>query len=70
MQYLYVQGGGKKNGTQTTLNNFFVIWSVTLQFTHITLQHVQFPYLKGFFPQIKGIKVIVEKQKNTFSGIC
>ena len=42
-------GWAKKNGTQTTLNNFFAIWPLTLQFTHITLQHVQFMYLKGIF---------------------
>ena len=59
--------GGQKNGTRTTLNNFFVIWSVSLQFTHITFQHVQFLYLKGFFRQKKDKKVIGGIPNDEFS---
>ena len=70
-QFCYSEGhmyrGAQKNGTQTTLNNFFVIWSVTLQFTHINFQHVQFLYIKGFFRQKKGKKVIGGKQNDKFS---
>ena len=39
-------------------NNFFVICSLLLQFTHIATQHVSFVYLKGFFRQMKGKKVM------------
>ena len=48
-------------------NNFFVICFLPLQFTHITRQHVQFLYLKGFFRQMKGKKVIGEKQNDEFA---
>ena len=49
-------------------NNFFVICFLPLQFTHITRQHVQFLYLKGFFQQMKGKKVIGEKQNYEFGN--
>ena len=55
----------QKNGTQTTLNNFFVIWPLTLQFTHIIIQHVQFMYLKGFYDKIKSKKVMDKTQKGS-----
>ena len=42
-------------------NNFFVICFLPLQFTHITFQHVPFQYLKGFFRQMKGKKVMAKK---------
>ena len=48
-------------------NNFFVVCSLLLQFTHIAFQHVTFPYLKGFFRQMKGKKVIGEKQNDQFA---
>ena len=48
-------------------NNFFVICFLPLQFTHIARQHVQFLYLKGFFRQMKGKKVIGEKQNHKFA---
>jgi hypothetical protein len=49
-------------------NNFFVICFLPLQFTHITFQHVQFQYLKGFFRQMKGKKVMDEKQNDKFAN--
>ena len=60
----YVQGG--KNATQVKANNFFVICSLHLQFTHIASQCVTFVYLKGFFRQMKCKKVISEKQNDQF----
>ena len=48
-------------------NNFFVICFLPLQFTHITFQHVPFQYLKGFFRQMKGKKVMGEKQNDEFA---
>ena len=62
-------GWAKKNGTQTTINNFFVIWYFTLQFTQITLQQVQFAYLKGFFVHNKIKKVIANLKKKSFSTL-
>ncbi len=60
-------GGGKKNATQMKANSFFVICFLLLQFTHIASQHVSFLYLKGFFQQMKGKKVIGEKQNDQFT---
>ena len=44
--------------------NFFVICFFLLQFTHIASHYVTFPYLKGFFRQMKGKKVIGKKQND------
>jgi len=51
-------GWAKKNDTQMKPNNFFVICLLPLQFTHITLQHVTFLYIEGFFLHKKRKKVM------------
>ena len=51
-------GWVEKNDTQMKPNNFFVLCSFPLQFTHINLQHVTFLYLKGFFLTQKRKKVM------------
>ena len=47
-------------------NNFFVLCSFPLQFTHINLQHVTFLYLKGFFLTQKRKKLWQINQKMHF----
>ena len=59
---------GQKNDTQMKPNNFFVICFLPLQFTHINLEHVTFQYLKGFFRQMKGKKVMGKKQNYEFAN--
>ncbi len=49
----------KKNGTQTNINNFFVIRFLDLSLTHIVPYNVQIMYIKGFFDAQKGKKVTI-----------
>jgi hypothetical protein len=62
-------GWAKKKDTQLKPNNFFVICLLPLQFTHITLQHVTFLYIEGFFLTQKKKKVMVNSSDTLLEGV-
>jgi len=46
--------GGKKNGTKTKVNNFFVMRYLKVSFTHSIPYDVRFMNFIGFFATTKG----------------
>jgi len=52
--------GQKKNGTQSSVNNCFIVLCLRVPFTHTALGVLQFVHLKGFLAAISGKQVMVD----------
>jgi len=60
--YTNYTGWSKKSGTQTKVNNFFVMRYLKVSFAYIIPYVVQFMNLKGYFATTTGKNVMVGLQ--------